>query len=117
MTWVLVGVLAGMLAGLVMKRGGHGLKTDLVLGLVGSIGGSWLFRALGPFRGTAQEQQRIRAVARGPKCAGELIPVPYRGVELDKCSGCQGVWLDFGEHAQVVAEDRGFFGAARKIFT
>jgi len=45
-TWVLAGVLAGMLAGLVMKRGGYGLKNDIIIGLVGSIGGSWIFRAL-----------------------------------------------------------------------
>jgi uncharacterized membrane protein YeaQ/YmgE (transglycosylase-associated protein family) len=50
-TWVLVGALAGVLAGLVMKRGGYGLKTDIVLGLVGSIGGCWIFRALGVFPG------------------------------------------------------------------
>src|SRR2546428_279790 len=48
-TWVLVGVLAGVLAGLVMKRGGYGLKNDIILGLVGSIGGSWLFRGVGIF--------------------------------------------------------------------
>lgn len=48
-TWVLVGVLAGVLAGLVMKRGGYGLKNDIILGLVGSIGASWIFRALGVF--------------------------------------------------------------------
>ena len=48
-TWVLLGVLGGVLAGLVMKRGGHGLKTDIVLGLVGSIGLSWIFRAIGMF--------------------------------------------------------------------
>ena len=48
-TWVLVGVLAGVLAGLVMKRGGYGLKNDIILGLVGSIGGSWIFRAVGMF--------------------------------------------------------------------
>lgn len=45
-TWILVGALAGVLAGLVMKPGGHGLKTDVILGLVGSIGGSWIFRGL-----------------------------------------------------------------------
>jgi uncharacterized membrane protein YeaQ/YmgE (transglycosylase-associated protein family) len=45
-TWILVGVLVGVLAGLVLTRGGHGLKTDAILGLVGSIGGSWLFRSL-----------------------------------------------------------------------
>jgi len=48
-TWVLVGVLAGMLAGLVIKRGGYGLKNDIILGLVGSIGGSWIFRGIGMF--------------------------------------------------------------------
>jgi uncharacterized membrane protein YeaQ/YmgE (transglycosylase-associated protein family) len=48
-TWVLLGVLAGVLAGLVAKRGGYGLKTDIVLGLVGSIGLSWIFRAVGVF--------------------------------------------------------------------
>jgi uncharacterized protein len=66
-----------------------------------------------------EERQRILAVARGrcPKCAGELVPVRYRGVELDKCSRCQGVWLDFGELDQVVAEDTGFLGSVRRIFT
>src|SRR3989442_13745854 len=48
-TWVLVGVVAGVLAGLVMKRGGYGLKKDVIFGLVGSIGLSWIFRAVGLF--------------------------------------------------------------------
>jgi uncharacterized membrane protein YeaQ/YmgE (transglycosylase-associated protein family) len=47
LTWVLAGVLAGLLAGWAMKRGGRGLKWDITLGLVGSIGGSWLLRSLG----------------------------------------------------------------------
>lgn len=48
-TWVLVGALAGVLAGLVVKRGGYGLKNDIILGLVGSIGAGWIFRAVGVF--------------------------------------------------------------------
>lgn len=48
-TWVLVGVLAGVVAGLAMKRGGYGLGKDITLGLVGSIGASWIFRAVGVF--------------------------------------------------------------------
>src|SRR5437773_150751 len=54
-----------------------------------------------------EERRRILAVARGrcPKCAGELVPVPYRGVELDKCSRCQGVWLDVGELEEVGGDD------------
>jgi uncharacterized membrane protein YeaQ/YmgE (transglycosylase-associated protein family) len=45
--WVVVGLGVGWLAGFVMKSGGYGLKGDLILGLVGSIVGSWLFWALG----------------------------------------------------------------------
>jgi uncharacterized membrane protein YeaQ/YmgE (transglycosylase-associated protein family) len=43
---VLVGVLAGVLAGYVMKRGGYGMRWDIILGLVGSVAGSWIFWAL-----------------------------------------------------------------------
>ena len=66
-----------------------------------------------------EERQRILTIARGrcPKCGAELVPVPYRGIELDKCSRCQGVWLDFGELDQVVAEDKGFLGSVRRIFS
>ena len=46
-SWVIVGLLAGWLAGIVMKDGGYGLIGDLVLGLVGSVVGGWIFRALG----------------------------------------------------------------------
>ncbi len=45
--WIVVGLVAGWLAGIVMKGGGYGLTGDLVLGLAGSIVGSWIFRALG----------------------------------------------------------------------
>ncbi len=45
--WVGVGLAAGWLARFAMKSGGYGLKEDLILGLVGSIVGSWLFWAIG----------------------------------------------------------------------
>ena len=67
-TWVLVGVLAGVLADLVMKRGGHGLKTDVTLGLVGSIGGSVLVRTL---IYAASGMVPVAIVA----CVGAAIPI------------------------------------------
>ncbi len=45
-TWVLVGLLAGWLAGFVMDRGGYGLRGDIILGVIGSIVGSGIFWAL-----------------------------------------------------------------------
>ena len=47
LTWILAGLLAGLLAGWALKRGGFGLRWDITLGLVGSIGGSWMLRPLG----------------------------------------------------------------------
>lgn len=44
---VVVGLIAAWLADRVMKGGGYGLTGDMVLALVGSIVGSWIFRALG----------------------------------------------------------------------
>jgi uncharacterized membrane protein YeaQ/YmgE (transglycosylase-associated protein family) len=51
LTWILAGLLAGLLAGWVMKRGSYGLSWDITLGLVGSIGGSWILRSLGFYPG------------------------------------------------------------------
>jgi uncharacterized membrane protein YeaQ/YmgE (transglycosylase-associated protein family) len=45
--WVLMGLLAGLLAEFVMKRGDYGLRGDIILGLVGSLVGGWIFWALG----------------------------------------------------------------------
>ena len=47
---VIVGLLAGWVAGYVMKDGGYGPKGDLILGVVGSIVGGWLFSVLGSRR-------------------------------------------------------------------
>ena len=46
--WIIVGLIAGWLAGLIMKGGGYGLIGDLVLGLIGAIVGGWLFGLIMP---------------------------------------------------------------------
>jgi uncharacterized membrane protein YeaQ/YmgE (transglycosylase-associated protein family) len=48
---LIVGLVAGWLAGQVMKGGGYGIVVDILLGLVGGIIGGWLFGALGIFPG------------------------------------------------------------------
>ena len=32
-----------------------------------------------------------------PKCGMELIEIDYKGIKVDKCSECEGAWLDAGE--------------------
>jgi len=44
--WVLVAVLAGLLAGFVMKRGSYGRGWDVILGLIGGVVVSWVFEHL-----------------------------------------------------------------------
>ena len=55
LTWLIVGLVAGVLASLVMG-GGYGIVGDIVIGIVGAFIGGWLFRQLGvgtPFGGLA----------------------------------------------------------------
>ena len=48
---IIVGLIAGWLAGQVMKGGGYGLVVDIILGLLGGIIGGWVFGALGIWPG------------------------------------------------------------------
>jgi uncharacterized membrane protein YeaQ/YmgE (transglycosylase-associated protein family) len=47
LTWIVVGLIAGWLAGQVMKGGGYGVLVDIILGLLGGLLGGWLFGQLG----------------------------------------------------------------------
>ncbi len=47
LTWLIVGLIAGVLASLVMGGTGYGLVGDIVIGIVGAFVGGWLFRTLG----------------------------------------------------------------------
>jgi uncharacterized membrane protein YeaQ/YmgE (transglycosylase-associated protein family) len=41
--WLVVGLIAGWLAGLVMKGGGYGVLGDIVIGIVGAFVGGFVF--------------------------------------------------------------------------
>ena len=45
--FLIIGVVAGFLAGKIMKGGGFGLVGDLVLGVIGAFVGGWVFGLLG----------------------------------------------------------------------
>ncbi|HLG87257.1 MAG TPA: GlsB/YeaQ/YmgE family stress response membrane protein [Alphaproteobacteria bacterium] len=45
--WLIIGALAGWLAGLIVKGGGYGLIVDIIVGIVGAVIGGWLAGQLG----------------------------------------------------------------------
>jgi uncharacterized membrane protein YeaQ/YmgE (transglycosylase-associated protein family) len=54
LTWLIVGLVAGLLASFVMGGTGMGLLGDIVIGILGAFVGGWLFRTLhitAPFGG------------------------------------------------------------------
>jgi uncharacterized membrane protein YeaQ/YmgE (transglycosylase-associated protein family) len=49
--WVLIGLIAGWLAGKVTRGAGFGCLADIILGLIGALLGGWIFSKLGIFGG------------------------------------------------------------------
>ena len=45
--WIVIGLIAGWLAGKISRGAGYGCVTDIILGLIGSVLGGWLFMKLG----------------------------------------------------------------------
>jgi uncharacterized membrane protein YeaQ/YmgE (transglycosylase-associated protein family) len=49
---VIVGIVAGWLAGTIVRGGGYGLIGDLIIGVIGAFIGDWLLPQLGVHLGT-----------------------------------------------------------------
>lgn len=45
--WIILGLIAGWLAGKISRGRGFGCVTDVVLGLIGGVLGGWIFTRLG----------------------------------------------------------------------
>jgi uncharacterized membrane protein YeaQ/YmgE (transglycosylase-associated protein family) len=55
LTWIIVGLVAGVLASFVVG-GGYGLLGDIIIGIIGAFIGGWIFSKMGwhtPFGGLA----------------------------------------------------------------
>ena len=64
------------------------------------------------------EEKRVRKIAeeereslkelhfmRCPKCGMQLVEIDYRGIKIDRCTACDGVWLDAGELEEISGFD------------
>ncbi len=45
--WIIVGLVAGIITGKLMKGAGYGIFMDIVVGIVGALFGGWLMRLAG----------------------------------------------------------------------
>lgn len=52
-----------------------------------------------------------------PKCGMDLIEIDYKTIKIDKCSACEGVWLDAGEMDEVAKMDKGGLDKLFSVFS
>jgi hypothetical protein len=69
-------------------------------------------------RDTQEEKERLKSLhfMKCPKCGMELIEIDYRGVKVDKCSACEGVWLDAGELDAVAGLEKSVLDGLFNVF-
>lgn len=65
-----------------------------------------------------QEKKRLRELhqMRCPKCGMELIEIDYKNIKVDKCSECDGIWLDAGELEAVSKLEKSGLDKLFKVF-
>jgi ribosomal protein S27AE len=62
------------------------------------------------------ERAAREADMRCPRCGASLGHRPYKGVSLDYCPNCHGVWLDAGELAMLAHEsERNLLSIAKEL--
>jgi len=51
-----------------------------------------------------EEMENLKALhfMNCPKCGLNLIEIEFKGVKIDECSSCKGIWLDAGEYVALV---------------
>ena len=66
-----------------------------------------------------EEKKRLRDLhlMKCPKCGMDLIEIDYKSIKVDKCSGCDGVWLDAGELETVAKMETSVAGRILGLFT
>ncbi len=60
--WLVIGAIAGWLAGLLVKGGGFGLIGDIVVGIIGAFIGGWIAGVMGISIGGGMVASIITAV-------------------------------------------------------
>lgn len=64
------------------------------------------------------EKERLKELhwMRCPKCGMELSPILFKGVTIDKCFHCNGVYLDDGELEKLAGKESSFVASLASLF-
>ena len=59
-------------------------------------------------RASKEEREKLRELhfMKCPKCGMDLIEIDFKGMKIDECSACRGIWLDAGEFDAMVKMDK-----------
>ncbi len=57
------------------------------------------------YRSREQGQPPRAAAPRCPKCGATLEDITFQEVQIERCAGCRGIWLDAGELELVTARE------------
>ena len=65
-----------------------------------------------------EEKKRLKELhfMRCPKCGMQLLEIDYKGIKVDKCSECEGIWLDAGELDAVSKLEKGGLDKLFSVF-
>lgn len=68
----------------------------------------------------AEHRQNVKEIChmKCPKCGGDLNEVLFRGIKIDRCTACNGVWLDNGELEKLAGhEEKSIIREILNMFT
>ena len=51
-----------------------------------------------------------------PKCGMNLVEIDYKSIKVDRCSACEGIWLDTGELARIVKLEKSALDRLFSVF-
>ena len=66
-----------------------------------------------------QKREETKAICfmKCPKCGDDLNEMAFRGINIDRCTNCDGVWLDHGELEKLAGfEDKSIIGDILNMF-
>lgn len=65
----------------------------------------------------SEEKMRLKELhhMHCPKCGQLLMEMELKGVKIDRCMNCHGLWLDAGELEQL-SQKEGLLGGVLKLF-